>query len=185
MHIGVGDLGQWVGWGRVALLPGHRDRMEQAAVEMMLLPRLSPSPGHLFPWVKQSPGRAGEGPIVRVRAGWRRGTHGRPRAALPAAARVFPGRQGPGRPAGDKQLLCPGSCQQGAFSSPPQPPATSAGYTRGAPGAGRNPAAAPCTDPPIRAGRETEGEREKREIFNGTVILTESISSSSCCFFVI
>lgn len=49
---------------------------------------------------------------------------------------------------------------------PPQPPATSAGYTRGAPGAGRDPAAAPCTDPPIRAGRETpRGKQREKEIF--------------------
>lgn len=56
-------------WGRAALLPGHRERMGQAAVEMMLLPRLSPSLGHLLPWVKQSAGRVREGPIVRVAGG--------------------------------------------------------------------------------------------------------------------
>lgn len=162
MHIGVGDLGQWVRWGRAALLSGHTDGMGQAAVEMMLLPRLSPSPGHLLsPLGEAKPGQ-GERRADCACAGGLAPGHTQPaRAALPAAARVFPGSRGPGRPAWDKQLLCPGSCQQGAFSSPPQPPATRAGYTRGAPGAGRNPAAAPCTDPPIRAGRETEGEREK------------------------
>lgn len=82
--------------------------------------------------------------------------------------RLPPGH--PARPCFPKDFTLQGTSSVCATNKvsflPPQPPATSAGYTRGAPRAGRDPAAAPCTDPPIRAGRETpRGKQREKEIF--------------------
>lgn len=107
-------IGQWVRWGRAALLAGRREGMGQAAVEMMLLPRLSPSPGHRVPWVKQSPagrekgrlcvcGRAGAGahtagpgqrclrlPVFFQAASGRAGQRGTSSFSVPAPANKVP-----------------------------------------------------------------------------------------------
>lgn len=163
--------------------------MGQASVERELLPRLPVGTGDLHPWVKQtSAAGAREGPILRGQAGWCRGT----RSHLPGSAACGcpcfsrepgAGAASAGQAASLDQLLLTRclffsslfhslQLPAQAIQEEPQEPVKTQRQSR-------------AQTHPLERGERDRGGKREREIYNGTVILTESISSSSCCFFVI